>query len=70
MINIAHRTSALALLALLMLGVSIASQAQVAVSSDRKVGEIFVAIDSGQYRVLNHPSHSQVGGNDHQWCGN
>jgi hypothetical protein len=51
MINIAHRTSALALLALLMLGVSIASQAQVAVSSDRKVGEIFVAIDSGQYQV-------------------
>src|SRR6516225_3084147 len=47
--NIAHRTSGLGLLVLLMLGATSASQAQIIL--DRKVGEIFVAIGGGQYQV-------------------
>ena len=47
--NIAHRTSGLGLLVLLMLGATSASQAQIIL--DRKVGEIFVAIGNGQYQV-------------------
>jgi len=48
--NISHRTSGLGLLVLLMLGATSASQAQITVSSDRKVGQIFVAIGGGQYQ--------------------
>jgi len=47
--NIARRTGALGFLALLMLGATTASQAQL--PPDRKVGEIFVAIGNGQYQV-------------------
>ena len=49
--NIARRTRAVGLLAVLMLGVSITSQAQLNFPSDRKVGEIFVAVGGGQYQV-------------------
>src|SRR6516162_5719420 len=49
--NVAHLASAVRFLALLMLGATGVSQAQVSVSSDRKVGEIFVAIGGGQYQV-------------------
>src|SRR5262245_14050154 len=52
--NIAHRSSALGFVALLMLGATTASRAQVN-PSDRKVGEVFVPIGNLNYQVW-HPT--------------
>jgi hypothetical protein len=53
--NILYRTGAVGFLALLMLGATTLSPAQVKIPLDRKVGEIFVAIGNGQYQVW-HPT--------------
>jgi hypothetical protein len=49
--KIVCRTIAPGFLVLLILGAGTISHAQISVSSDRKVGEIFVAIGNGQYQV-------------------